>query len=74
LDECDITLRELDMVAESFVKTLLGMQHHRISYPGYDFNKVPTKAAKNIETNQQIGDAVPIPTIIEGQAKAAEGD
>ena len=73
LAECDITLRELDMVADSFVKTLLGMQHHRISYPGYDFNKMPTKAAKNIETNQQIGDAVPIPTIVEGQAKAAEG-
>ncbi len=74
LDECDITLRELDMVAESFVKTLLGMQHHRISYPGYDFNKVPTQAAKNIETNQKIGEAMPIPTIVDGQAKAAEGE
>jgi putative nucleotidyltransferase with HDIG domain len=53
-DECDITQRELRIVTDSFVKTLMGIQHHRISYPGYDFNK-PTAASKNIETNQQIG-------------------
>jgi putative nucleotidyltransferase with HDIG domain len=39
LDECDITLRELKMVAESFVKALMGIHHHRIAYPGYDFNR-----------------------------------
>ncbi|HJZ66706.1 MAG TPA: HDIG domain-containing protein [Blastocatellia bacterium] len=39
-DDCDITLRELRLVAESFVKTLMGIHHHRIAYPGYDFNKV----------------------------------
>jgi putative nucleotidyltransferase with HDIG domain len=39
LDECDITLRELRMVADSFVKTLMGVYHHRIAYPGYDFNR-----------------------------------
>jgi hypothetical protein len=39
-DDCDITLRELRLVAESFVKTLMGIHHHRIAYPGYDFDKV----------------------------------
>jgi putative nucleotidyltransferase with HDIG domain len=39
LDECNITIRELNMVAESFVKVLTGIHHHRIDYPGYDFNK-----------------------------------
>jgi cyclic-di-AMP phosphodiesterase PgpH len=39
LDECDITLRELRIVAESFVKVLMGIHHHRIAYPGYDFNR-----------------------------------
>jgi putative nucleotidyltransferase with HDIG domain len=38
LDESNITLRELNMVAESFVKVLTGIHHHRIAYPGYDFN------------------------------------
>jgi putative nucleotidyltransferase with HDIG domain len=54
LDECELTFRELKIVTDSFVKTLMGIQHHRISYPGYDFNK-PTAASKNIETNQKIG-------------------
>jgi len=38
-DECDITLRELRIVAESFVKVLMGIHHHRIAYPGYDFDR-----------------------------------
>jgi hypothetical protein len=39
LDECDITLRELKIVADSFTKVLMGIHHHRIAYPGYDFNQ-----------------------------------
>ncbi|HMG35275.1 MAG TPA: HDIG domain-containing protein [Blastocatellia bacterium] len=38
-DECDITLRELAQVADSFVKVLMGIHHHRIAYPGYDFSR-----------------------------------
>ncbi len=38
-DECDITVRDLKMVSDSFVKTLIGIHHHRIAYPGYDFNR-----------------------------------
>lgn len=38
-DECNITLRELNIVAESLVKALIGIHHHRIAYPGYDFDK-----------------------------------
>lgn len=39
-NDCDITLRELRIVAESFVKVLMGIHHHRIAYPGYDFNQL----------------------------------
>ena len=39
-DECDVTLRDLRLVAESFVKVLMGIHHHRIAYPGYDFNQL----------------------------------
>jgi cyclic-di-AMP phosphodiesterase PgpH len=39
-DECDITLRDLRIVAESFVKVLMGIHHHRIAYPGFDFNQL----------------------------------
>jgi hypothetical protein len=46
-DECDITLRELRIVADTFVKVLMGIHHHRIAYPGYDFNKTGTAAASS---------------------------
>lgn len=39
-DDCDITIRDLRIVAESFVKVLMGIHHHRIAYPGYDFNQL----------------------------------
>ncbi|HKY06187.1 MAG TPA: hypothetical protein VJQ56_14925, partial [Blastocatellia bacterium] len=45
LDECDITLRELRIVAETFVKVLMGIHHHRIAYPGFDFNRASAPAS-----------------------------
>lgn len=33
LDESDLTLRDLDIIAESFVKVLTGIYHQRIEYP-----------------------------------------
>ena len=32
-DECDITLRDLNLVQEAFVSQLLGMYHQRVAYP-----------------------------------------
>jgi putative nucleotidyltransferase with HDIG domain len=37
MDECDITLREINLVKESFFKALTSIYHRRIEYPGYDF-------------------------------------
>jgi hypothetical protein len=33
LDECELTLRNLNTIAESFIKILMGIFHHRIDYP-----------------------------------------
>jgi putative nucleotidyltransferase with HDIG domain len=33
LDECDLTLRDLDKVADAFVQVLSGIYHNRIEYP-----------------------------------------
>ena len=33
LNECDLTIRDLDMIREAFVGQLLGMYHQRIAYP-----------------------------------------
>lgn len=82
LDECEITLRELRIVAESFVKVLVGIHHHRIAYPGYDFNRTgastllsqvaPVEDAKEIEA----GDSTPSAAQAESQTamREARGD
>jgi hypothetical protein len=36
LDECDITFREIKLIRESLISTLIGMYHQRISYPGFN--------------------------------------
>jgi len=56
-DECDITLRDLRIVAESFVKVLMGIHHHRIAYPGYDFNQL-SKVAPTVEAFDSGGQSV----------------
>ncbi len=33
LDQCDLTLRDLDLIAEAFVRVLGGMYHERVQYP-----------------------------------------
>jgi membrane-associated HD superfamily phosphohydrolase len=39
LDDCDLTLSELDKVASAFLWVLTHMYHQRIDYPGFDFNR-----------------------------------
>jgi hypothetical protein len=41
LNECDLTLRDLEKIAQSFLRVLMGIHHHRVSYPGFDFEKQP---------------------------------
>jgi hypothetical protein len=33
LDECDLTLRDLQKINDAFVRTLIAIYHHRIEYP-----------------------------------------
>ncbi len=33
LDECELTLKDLNAIVDSFVKVLVGIFHHRIEYP-----------------------------------------
>jgi putative nucleotidyltransferase with HDIG domain len=39
LETCDLTFSELDRVATAFLWVLTNMYHHRIDYPGFDFNR-----------------------------------
>ncbi len=48
LDECDITMREVNAVADSFKATLRAVYHQRIEYPTADLEAKPTAAAPAI--------------------------
>jgi len=48
LNECDINLKEIQLVKESFLKTLSGVHHRRIDYPGYDFKEVNREPEKDL--------------------------
>ena len=39
LNECDLTLRDLEKISQSFHRVLMGIHHQRVSYPGFDFKK-----------------------------------
>jgi putative nucleotidyltransferase with HDIG domain len=45
-DECDITLRDIRLVKETFFKILTGIYHRRIDYPGYDFRETAEDVEK----------------------------
>lgn len=48
-DECNMTLRDLHTIEESFVQTLLSRYHHRVEYPGH--RKSPEREEKKIESD-----------------------
>jgi len=43
LDESDLTFSDLDKIASAFLWVLTNMYHHRIDYPGFDFNRRQSK-------------------------------
>ena len=38
LDECDLTLRDLDKICQSFVRLLSAIHHSRLTYPKQQHN------------------------------------
>jgi membrane-associated HD superfamily phosphohydrolase len=49
-DECDLTIRELEIVERSMVKTLLGIYHGRIAYPSME--AITNAGAGGVVTNE----------------------
>ncbi|MFL6212832.1 MAG: HD family phosphohydrolase [Blastocatellia bacterium] len=73
-DECDITQREMKLVADSFVKVLMGIHHHRIAYPGYDFNRAGAPAVLSQVTPADIVAATGRDAAPAAPLKEASGD
>ena len=42
-DECDLTMRDLSIIVETLERTVTTVFHHRIDYPGFDFNRERTR-------------------------------
>jgi putative nucleotidyltransferase with HDIG domain len=46
LDDSNLSLKEMKSIAESFLSTLYTIYHHRIEYPGFDFEGKKNKMGK----------------------------
>ena len=45
LDECDLTFADLEKIQAAFLRVLVSTHHHRVEYPGFDFNRGRTERA-----------------------------
>lgn len=52
LDECDLTFKDLNRIAEAFVQILAGIFHSRIEYPENVVNELERKRSKGAVVNQ----------------------
>ena len=50
-DQCDITMKDLDKILRAFERVIAGIHHHRIEYPGFDFNQ-KTRDKHQLEQTQ----------------------
>ncbi len=53
LDECEITLRDLNIIAETFIKILTGIFHNRIDYPEPALREATLEKRENHENSDQ---------------------
>ncbi len=42
-DDCDLTMRDLSIIVATLERTVTTVFHHRIDYPGFDFNRERTR-------------------------------
>jgi len=53
LDESDLTFSDLEKAEAAFLRTLGSIYHHRIDYPGFDFEKVPERPFRGSRTHEE---------------------
>ena len=56
LDECELTLRNLNTIAETFTKILTGIFHHRVDYPESTSRETNGKKDANENSNRKQSD------------------
>ncbi|HEU4400537.1 MAG TPA: HDIG domain-containing protein [Candidatus Polarisedimenticolia bacterium] len=53
-DECDLTFSDLDKISGAFLKTLGSIYHHRIDYPGFEFDKIPERPFRGSRSHEDL--------------------
>lgn len=53
LEDCDLTLKDLHQIAKSFVRILTAIFHHRVQYPGFNFEDWSKKGGGNGDFGQK---------------------
>lgn len=53
LDDCDISIKELRITADSFLDTLYTIYHPRVEYPGFEFEMKKKKRANKKSPNDR---------------------
>ena len=54
-DECDLTMRDLALIVDALEHTVTTIFHHRIDYPGFDFNPERTRRKESPPANAAAG-------------------
>lgn len=72
LDECELTLKDLNLIAQAFNRILTGIYHHRPEYPGERKKEAPEKPQESPET--RTGEARRKPAKTSGKVREAEFD
>ena len=57
LDDCELTLRNLNTIAETFTRILMGIFHHRVDYPESNVRDIAGKKEANENTNRKPAEA-----------------
>lgn len=53
LSDCDLTFSDLEKAKGAFLKTLCSIYHHRVDYPGFEFEKVEARAFRASRNHEQ---------------------
>ena len=47
-DDCDLTMRDLAIIVDTLERTVSNIYHHRIDYPGFEFNRGPRRSTGDL--------------------------
>jgi len=57
LDDCELTLRNLNTIAETFTRILTGIFHHRVDYPESNVKDITSRKESNENPNRKSAEA-----------------